>query len=761
MNKAITDDLNLMPAAFEAGLDQWARGNGTPGSDTYAGLPNAALVAGDADFGSCLELQKTDDTQRLRYMQRTPILPGCYLQVRVRLKVLSGALPSARIAAWASSGGNTHLNGVVEAGPVVSLDQYGRVFELRAIIGSGQRGGVDMAWGRAAQYGHIGLDLTGPNGGIVRIDDIVIEDVTSIYLRDMLSLVDVRDFGALGDNSFDNRAAFEAADQAAEGRRILVPEGQYYIANSLTLDHEVVFEGTLRMPTGAILILRKNFEFPSYAAAFGNEELAFRKGFQALLNNPDHDSFNLKGRQISISRPIDMQAATPNRLSYSTHREIRNGLLVAESNNSWDTDVVTSQATYDPDDKRKLQNVANAANIQVGSLVEGAGVGREIYVAAVNVGAREITLNEGLYDAAGSQVFTFRHFKCMLDFSGFSLLSKFGLRDVELQCNSRCSAIRLAPTGATFALDGCFVVRPKDRGITSMNTGCQGLLIDNCQFLSAEDPLPVSDRTSIAFNVNANDLKVRNCRATRFRHFCVLGGDNNTITGNHFFQGDNVAGGVRSAGIVLTSTYCSSTISDNYIDNCSIEWTNERDEEPDYDGGFSFSALSITDNVFLSAHVAPWFSPIVVKPYGRGHFLNGVVVSGNKFRSTNGSIERAERVDTTFSDLDMDRANRVFFDGNTFHGIDVRSANPLRLRHDQNASSRSWRIESEGQLPFEGELRGVDSIVPLGPIETASGADRFNMPYVQLRQGSARDALNLVWPENLRGEVMMLVRMDR
>ncbi len=761
MNKAITDDLHLMPPAFSEGLDQWSSGNGTAGSDTYDGAANAALVAADADFGACLELQKTANTQRLRYMGQTPILPGCYLQVRARVKVLSGALPSVRIAAWASSGGTTHLGGVVEVGPTVALDQYGTVFEVSAIIGSGRRGGVDMPWGRNAQYGHIGLDLTGANGAVVRIDDLVVEDVTAFYLRDMLSLVDVTDFGAVGNNSTNNAAAFEAADQAADGRRILVPEGQFYIASTVSLNHEVVFEGTVRMPTSAMLLLSKSFDLPSYAAAFGSEEEGFKKAFQALLNNVDHDTLDLKGRMITVNGPIDMQAAVPNRATYSTRRVIRNGQFSAANNSAWNTETVTSQGTYRLEDKRKLTNVNNAANIKVGALVEGNGVGREIYVAAVNVGAREVTLNEPLYDAVGTQNYTFRHFKCLLDFSGFDLLSKFAMHHVDVQCNSRCSAIRLPQTGATFSMEHCFISRPMDRGITSFNTGCQGLLLDNCQFLSAEESMEVSDRTSIAFNVNANDPKVRNCRATNFRHFCVLGGDNNIITGNHFFQGDNVADGVRSAGIILTSTYCSTTISDNYVDNCSIEWTNERDEEPDFDGGFSFSALSICDNVFLSGDVAPWFSPIVVKPYGTGHFLNGLVVTGNKFRSTNGKIDRAERVDTSFADLDMNRANDVFFDGNTFHNVEVHAANPLRLRHSQGSATRTWSVDTDGQLPFEGEARGVDSIVPLGAIETSSGGGRFALPYVALRQGGDRDQVNVVWQENVRGQIMIQVRMDQ
>ena len=77
MNKAVTDGIIFMPPAFEGGLDVWSSGDGTPGSDTYDGAVNAALVAADQDLGGALEMQKTNNTQRLRYMGETPLLPGC------------------------------------------------------------------------------------------------------------------------------------------------------------------------------------------------------------------------------------------------------------------------------------------------------------------------------------------------------------------------------------------------------------------------------------------------------------------------------------------------------------------------------------------------------------------------------------------------------------------------------------------------------------------------------------------------------------
>lgn len=760
MNKAITDGIVLMPTPFADGLDVWSSGDGTPGSDTYENASNGAFVAADQDFGGALELLKTQGTQRLRYMRETPLEPGCYIQVKTRVKAISGNLPSVRIAGYAARSNGTLVGGVAGFGPFVTLTSYGEVVEVRAIIGAGARGGVDMVWGTEPVYGHFGLDLVGPNGGIVRVDDFEIEDVTSIFLRDMISQVDVRDFGALGDGSTDDTSAFEAANSAANGRTVFVPAGSYRLNSDVTFDTKVKFEGTVSMPTSAVLLLRRNFDLPNYIEAFEDEELAFKKAFQALLNNVDHETLDLGGRKVNITEPIDMQAAVPDRQSYATRRVIRNGQLEAANSAAWDTDVVTSQATYNTNQNTRLTNVTNVANVPVGALVEGTGVGREVYVRAKNVAQRQITLSAPLFDAEGTQNFTFRKFKYIMDFSGFGLLSKFVLADIEFQCNNRCSGIMLALTGVAFHVRDCFLSRPADRGITSIGGGCQGMFIDRCQFLSAEDALTVPNRRTIGFNTNANDVKLRDNRATRFRHFGLLAGANSIITGNHFFQGDEVSGGVRSAGLILANTHTSSVLTDNYVDNCFIEWTNEQDPAPEFNSEFSFSALSITDNVFLSGSVAPWFSYIVVKPHGTGHFLSGVSITGNRFRSLNGTIDRAERVDTTFADLDLSRCKNVVFTANSFHAVLAQVETPAKIEYVQNTASDIWTIDASDYLPFGGQALKVESVLPQGALRNGNNVRQWETPYADVAQGTSRDQITLNWSQAVRGRVQVTVRMD-
>jgi hypothetical protein len=760
MNKAITDGVQLMPPAFADGLDVWSSGDGTPGTDTYLNASNAAFVPADQDFGGCLEIQKTTNTTQVRYMGETPLLPGCYLQVKVRIKALSGSLPTVRIAGFAGKGGGGAVSSVTTTGPTTTLTSYGDVLEVSAIIGAGNRTGVDLVWGGETVYGHLGLDLTGPNGGIVRIDDIEITDITSVFLRDIVSIVDVRDYGAVGDGTTDDADAFDAANSDADGRMLLVPEGTYFIDSDMTIDTTVRFEGTLVMPTDRILLLSRQFDLSTYIDAVGDEELAFRKAFQALLNNVDHESLDLGGRKIVVTGPIDMQAAVPNRSSFATRRVIRNGQLEATTNGDWETTVAASQATYSTTDTKKLTSVTNIANIAVGSVVEGVGVGRAIYVKSVNVTNKEITLSQPLYDAEGRQNFTFRRHKYVLDFSGFSGMSKFALDDLEIQCNGVSSAVLLAPSGLTFHVRDCHISRPKDFGISSHGTGCQGLLIDRCQFLSSEDDLDVSERVSIGINTNANDVKVRHNRATRHRHYAIFGGTNTLFIGNHFFQGDGQPNGIRTAGIIVANGYCSAIITNNYVDNCFIEWTNEYDPSPDFGSGFSFSAMSISDNIFLSGAVAPWFSYIVVKPHGAGHFLNGVSITGNKFRSFNGSIDRAERVDTSFSDLDRSRMKDVSFYGNSFHNVSEQVSNPLRIRHSVSTAASTWVIDTEGLLPFEGHTLSLDSVAAIGRIRNGSGSNEYITPYAELEEGSQNDQVNLQWGTAVRGEVQVSVRMD-
>lgn len=759
MNKAITDGLVLMPPPFSAGLNLWSRGDGTPGSGTYLGQPNAAFVPADQDFGGCMELQKNDTVQKVRSFAQTPVQPGLYLRVTVKIKAVSGNLPSVRIAAWAGNIGETNVVSAPQTGASVALTSYGEVVTITAIIGAGNRTGVDLVWGTVPVYAHIGLDLTGSNGGVVRIDDIVVEDATDVFHRNLIDWVDVRDYGALGNGVADDTAAFAAADLAALGRSVLVSKGTYFLAGTVTFENAVRFEGTISMAAASRLICRRNFDLDTYAAAFGTVLEGFRRALQSLFYFNDHVTLDLSGRRVLLTGPLDV-AALSGLTSFTEHRTLANGQLEPVAGTAWDTTTVTSIGTYTVTQPTRLTDVANVANVPVGARISGTGVGREVYVLSKDVGAGTVELSKPLWAAAGTRTFTFERYKYLLDFSGFSNLSRFEITRMEFDCAGIASGILLAKQGTTFRIGDTIFEKPKDRGMTSIGEGCSSLSVEQCEFRSNEFSLPAQSRTTIAMNVNANDAKLRNNRVVRFAHFAIIGGTGHLLIGNHFFQGDGETSGVRRAGIVFTSPNLKSLMTGNYIDNSFIELSNEHDAEPAFLNEFSFGGLTLTANVFTVNDVAPWFSWLVITPRGSGHFIQGLSVTNNVFRTLNGNIDRIEKVDTTHATLDYARFRNVVFEANAFNGIDDLSVSPVMIEHTQNTAADTWLVDASAFLPFASRARNVQSLVAEGAITNASNTAQYTMPYVQVEQGALNNMVNLRWPTPVKGLVQVTVRCD-
>jgi hypothetical protein len=759
MNKAITDGLVLMPPAFSAGLNLWSREDGTPGSGVYQGQPNAALVTNDQNFAGCLELQKTDATQKLRSFAQTPIQPGLYLRVTARIKAVSGNLPSVRIAAWAGNASGANVATVPQTGPGVQLTTYGEVVTVTAIISPASRTGVTLAWTPDVVYAHLGLDLTGANGGVVRIDDIVVEDVTNIFIRKLMDWVDVRDYGALGNGSTNDTAAFLAADADARGREILVPSGVFRLTSDVSINNRIRFEGTLSMPSNRRLTLTRNFDLDTYGQAFGSEVEGFKRALGALFYFTDHVALDLSGRRVDLTEPVDVAAAGA-LTNFTTRRVVRNGSLNAIPGPGWASEQVTSVATYSVASDKMLTGVVNIANIPVGALITGTGVGREVYVKSKNVAAGTIELSQSLWGAAGTRTFTFRRFKYLLDFSGFEQLSRFELEDIEFNCLGNCSGVLLPTTGATMRFFSCTFNRPLDRGISSSGTGCQGMFVDMCQFLSNDQALNAVDRTSIALNIQANDVKLRNNRAARFAHFAVVNGTGHLVQANHFFQGDDSASGLRRAGLIFTQTNVSTVVTGNYVDNCIIEWNNEHDAAPAWNDELSFGGLNIVGNVFIAAGTSTAFRFVVIKPYGSGHYLNGFSLVSNSFRVFNAQIDRVDMVDTTFAGLDFTETRNVQVDGNSFSNVSQSIMNPVVVSHIQNTAADTWNVAAGTFVPFGGRIRLVESVMPEGTTLNAAGSARYAFPNAVPGTGAQGNQAQLRWGEAVRGKATVNMRMD-
>ncbi|MBM3604913.1 MAG: right-handed parallel beta-helix repeat-containing protein, partial [Alphaproteobacteria bacterium] len=691
MNIAITNGLLLMPPAFRAGLRVWSRTDGTSGSPTWDMADNASLVAADQDFGPCLEIVKQQTTTSIRFMGETPMIPGVYLRISARVKAVAGALASARIAAWAGDGSRNRVATVTDTGTMTAMRNYGEVIEVSAIVGVGTRRGVNMAWGMQPVYGHFGLDLVGANGGAFRIESIRVEDITAAFVPSLLDWVDVRDFGAVGDGVTNDRAAFLAADRASNGGGIVVPEGHFFISGDLSINSPIRFKGRISTPDATRIAFLQNFDFPTYADAFDDETMGMKKALQALLGYTDHVSLDLRGRRVDLDEPLVLNQIAPNLDAFSNRRLVRNGSVQARPGPAWENGRWTSAATYNPGNPLVLTNVANVSQIEVGSLVSGTGVGREVYVSGKNVATRTLTLSQPLFGGAATRTYSFERFRYLFDFSGMRQLDRLNFVDVDFACEGIASGIMLPPKGEMIQLRDCYFTRPRNRGITSIGRGCQDLLVDHCQFLSNDMDLPAQQRTTIAINVNANDVKIRNNRFVRFAHFMVANGGGHIISGNHWFQGDGSGQGLRYAGLVLTQANVQTTVSGNYIDNASIEWTNEHSAFPNFSGSeFSFGGLTLTGNTFLCSNTAAWFTWITVKPYGSGHFIQGLNVVGNVFKALFGNVDRIDRVDTSIADLNYNNMRNLQFEANTFNGVNIYVANPLMIQMTQNSVSETW-----------------------------------------------------------------------
>ena len=151
----------------------------------------------------------------------------------------------------------------------------------------------------------------------------------------------------------------------------------------------------------------------------------------------------------------------------------------------------------------------------------------------------------------------------------------------------------------------------------------------------------------------------------------------------------------------------------------------------------------------------------MIKPFGTGHFIQGLSVTGNTFKSLNGTTDRIEQVDDSIASLARGSFRNIVFDGNTFNGIGQVTQNPAMVQFDQASDAATWTIDFAGYLPFGGKAREVESVVAEGAVLNASSAAVFAMPYVTTEVGGGQDQISLTWPEPVRGRVHVTARTDK
>lgn len=198
----LLDGLMLSPPGFDMGQEHWAEAAGRP--VPHAGpvrrcnaweTMGAQLCPPDPDLspaaetdpggasGPVLELRKGLCTRHLIYRGETPILPGSYLMITARFRVMGPErprqdMPRVRVRGWPGDPCDAHVPGLTETGPAACPDRPGQICTVRAVVGATAGTGVDMAWGTRPVYGHFGLEIIGRGPAVLQIGAVSIEDVT-------------------------------------------------------------------------------------------------------------------------------------------------------------------------------------------------------------------------------------------------------------------------------------------------------------------------------------------------------------------------------------------------------------------------------------------------------------------------------------------------------------------------------------------------------------------------------------------------------
>ncbi|MGB3280757.1 MAG: right-handed parallel beta-helix repeat-containing protein, partial [Pseudorhodobacter sp.] len=171
--------------------------------------------------------------------------------------------------------------------------------------------------------------------------------------------------------------------------------------------------------------------------------------------------------------------------------------------------------------------------------------------------------------------------------------------------------------------------------------------------------------------------------------------------------------------------------------------------------------LTLTGNIFTCNDTAASHSFFVVTPYGPGHFINGLSINGNVFRTVNANIDRVDRVDTTHATLDFTRFRNVIMESNSFNGIGQITQSPVTIEHVQNTEADTWVVDTGDYLPFGSRARNLSALTVEGGVRTVTNVVDYSLPYADTERGTGGRMVHLRWPRPLRGRVHATIRCDR
>jgi len=432
--------------------------------------------------------------------------------------------------------------------------------------------------------------------------------------------------------------------------------------------------------------------------------------------------FDGRGRNINLSRPIDMSTVATKTV-FASVRNFMNCNLVA-SQDFPDT-VVTKFASCTAGSD--VMTMADTTGLTRGMHVitttfSSRGVARETYIKSVD-SSTQITLSVPAWRSRTNFSHTFTKYGFMLDFSKWEDLERTRFTNTNFNLGGFASGILLPFTALETEINLCRFGNVKAKGIVDFNQASNALSIGQCNFTSAEStglPWTEADRVGCAVVCTHNDSKINRIRGLGFLHNIVYHGSGHLLHGYHMFAGEQ-------EGIIFTRNDVKSTITGSYIDNACISLTGE------YGGTTDLGGLSIIGNHFTKQANDPDFRWILLKPHAADSTLENLNVVGNVFHCLAGTILRADGVDTTNGSMDASSYKRLHWHSNGYRSVVTPTSNPATVEKElvnADTAVSTMTFDLGDYLPFSGwtKTASVDTM----KFRDNSNAQVFDVPYIQV-----------------------------